>query len=156
MDSSAIFDCEKMNLWKNCESVLLETNFRQGEGEWTEMLNRIRVGEQTEEDVKKLLERPSTLLSKKEYDDAIHLFYTNIEVNGHNVYMLNSLEEMLEEIAANLLLPKGYRPKTDTGLIDKTQFAEILKLKKSARVTQCHELLKSTYQNGQDLCGCIY
>ena len=21
---------------------------------------------------------------------------------------------------------------------------------------QCHELLKSTYQNGQDLCGCIY
>ena len=70
----------------------------------------------------------------KKYDDAIHLFYTNIEVNGHNVYMLNSLEEMLEEIAANLLLPKGYRPKTDTGLIDKTQFAEILKLKKSARV----------------------
>ena len=92
----------------------------------------------------------------KKYDDAIHLFYTNIEVNGHNVYMLNSLEEMLEEIAANLLLPKGDRPKTDTGLIDKTQFAEILKLKKSARVTQCHELLKSKYQNGKDLCGCIY
>ena len=22
--------------------------------------------------------------------------------------------------------------------------------------TQCHDLLKNTYQNGQDLCGCIY
>ena len=73
-------------------------------------------------------------MSKEEYDNAIHLFYTNIEVNEHNIYMLNSLEEMLEEIAANLLLPKGYRPKTDSGLIDKTQFAEILRLKKSARV----------------------
>ena len=48
--------------------------------------------------------------------------------------MLNSLEEMLEEIAANLMLPKGYKPKTDNGLIDKTQFANLLKLKKSARV----------------------
>ena len=107
-DSSAMFDCEELNLWNNCESVLLETNFRQGEGAWTQMLNRIRVGEQTDEDMKILEKRLSTLLSKKEYDDAIHLFYTNIEVNGHNTYMLNSLEEMLEEIAANLMLPKGY------------------------------------------------
>ena len=33
------FDCEELNLWNNCESVLLETNFRQGEGAWTQMLN---------------------------------------------------------------------------------------------------------------------
>ena len=134
IDSRAMFDCNELNLWNKCESVLLETNFRQGEGAWTQMLNRIRVGEQTDEDTKTLEKRLSTLLTTKEYQDAIHLFYTNIEVNGHNVYMLNSLEEILEEIAANLLLPRGYKPKTDTGLIDKTQFAEILKLKKSARV----------------------
>ena len=48
--------------------------------------------------------------------------------------MLNSLEEFLEEIAANIFGPKGYKAKTDKGLIDKTQFAENLKLKKSARV----------------------
>ena len=48
--------------------------------------------------------------------------------------MLNSLEEFLEDIAANFLGVKGYRAKTDKGLIDKNHFAEILKLKKSARV----------------------
>jgi hypothetical protein len=48
--------------------------------------------------------------------------------------MLNSFEELLEEIAADLFAPKGYEPKYDKGLIDKTQFAKTLKLKKSARV----------------------
>ena len=43
--------------------------------------------------------------------------------------MLNSLLELLEEIAANLTAPKGYKAKTD-----KTQFAMNLKLKKSAHV----------------------
>ena len=38
--SSAMFHSKKLNLWNNCESVLLETNFRQGEGTWTQMLNR--------------------------------------------------------------------------------------------------------------------
>ena len=47
------------------------------------MLNRIRVGQPTDEDIKTLEARLSTLLSKKEYNDAIHLFYTNIEVNEH-------------------------------------------------------------------------
>ena len=42
---------------------------------------------------------------------------------------------MLEEIVANLLTPKGYKAKfNENGLIDKTQFAMKLKLKKSARV----------------------
>ena len=144
-----MFDSDELNLWNKCESVQLETNFRQGEGTWTQMLNRIRVGEQTDDDVKKLEERPSSLLTKQEYDDAIHLFYTNIELNGHNTYMLNSLEEMLEEIAANLLLPKGYKPKADTGLIDNTQFAEILRLKKSARVMVSANVdIKNSILNG--------
>ena len=127
IDSIPMFESEELNLWNKCESVLLETNFRQGEGAWTQMLNRIRLGEQTEEDVKILEQRLASLLSKEEYDNAIHLFYTNIEVNEHNTYMLNSLEEFLEEIAANIFGPKGYKAKTDKGLIDKTQFAEILK-----------------------------
>ena len=135
IDSRAMFHSEKLNLWNNCQSVLLETNFRQGEGAWTKMLNRIRVGEQTDEDIEILEKRPSSLLSRKEYNDAIHLFYTNIEVNRHNEYMLNSLEYMLEEIVANLMTPKGYKAKTnENGLIDKTQFSMNLKLKKSARV----------------------
>ena len=129
-DSSIMFDCKELNLWDNCKSVLLETNYRQGEVAWTQMLNRIRVGEQTVEDMEILEKRLSSLLSKLEYDDAIHLFFTNIAVNEHNTYMLNSLEKFLEEIASNIFGPKGYKAKTDKGLIDKTQFAEILKTEK--------------------------
>ena len=108
--NSGMFNTNELNLWNNCESILLETNFRQGEGAWTQMLNRIRVGEQTEEDIK-ILESRIIDLPKDLRDKAIHLFYTNIEVSEHNEYMLNSLEEMLEEIAANLLAPKGIEQK---------------------------------------------
>ena len=49
--------------------------------------------------------------------------------------MLNLLEEELEEIVASLLAPRGYKAKTnDNGLIDNTQFAMKLRLKKNARV----------------------
>ena len=130
-----MFHSKKLNLWNNCESVLLETNFRQGEGTWNQMLNRLRVGQQTEQDIAILESRPSSLLSKDDYEKAIHLFFTNLEVNAHNKNILNLLKEALEEIVANLLTPKGYKPKTsENGLIDNTQFAMKLQLKKSARI----------------------
>ena len=135
LDNRAIFNSPELNLWQNCQSVLLEKNFRQGEGSWNQMLNRIRLGEPTQEDIAILEGRPSSLLSKDEYNKAIHLFYTNIEVNDHNNNILNSLEQELQEIVASLLTPKGYKPKTsENGLIDNTQFSMKLKLKKSARV----------------------
>ena len=108
IDSRAMFNSPELNLWNNFESILLETNFRQGEGAWNQMLNRIRLGQTTDEDLKILNGRPASLLSKKEYNEAIHLFYTNLEVNEHNISMLNLLEGLLEEISANLMAPKGY------------------------------------------------
>ena len=135
IDNRSMFHSQELNLWQNCQSVLLEKNFRQGESSWNQMLNRIRIGEPTEEDLLILKNRPSSLLSKDEYDNAIHLFFTNIEVNAHNNSILNSLEYELEQIVANLFTPKGYKPKTnENGLIDNTQFAMKLQLKKSARV----------------------
>ena len=68
-----MFESEELNLWQNCESVLLETNFRQGKGQWLDMLNRFRIGEATEEDTKILKSRPSSLLSEAEYNEASHL-----------------------------------------------------------------------------------
>ena len=63
------------------------------------------------------------VVSKDEYEKAIHLFFTNLEVNTHNRNILNLLEEELQEIIANLLTPKGYKAKTnENGLIDNTQF----------------------------------
>ena len=135
IDSKALFKCNELNLWQNCKSILLEKNFRQGEGTWTQMLNRLRLGQQTEQDIAILESRPSSLLSKDDYEKAIHLFFTNLEVNAHNKNILNLLKEALEEIVANLLTPKGYKPKTsENGLIDNTQFAMKLQLKKSARI----------------------
>ena len=97
-DNHVMFKSEKLNLWENCQSVLLETNFRQGEGPWLEMLNRFRIGEATEEDIKILESRPSSLLSETEYNNATHLCFTNMEVDNHNNDMLNLLDEILEEV----------------------------------------------------------
>ena len=133
-ESKTLFKSKELNLWNNMESVLLETNFRQGEGEWTQMLNRIRVGKQTDKDMKKLNDRPYTLLTKEEFDDAIHFFCTNLEVNEHNNYRLNALEDLLEEMKASMMHSKGYKPKiNESGLIDSTQFAQTLKLKKISK-----------------------
>ena len=100
--SKAMFNSPDLNLWQNCKSILLTKNYRQGESAWNQMLNRIRIGEQTEEDIKILESRPSTLLSPEEYDRAIHLFFTNLEVNTHNENILNSLKEELKEIEAHI------------------------------------------------------
>ena len=114
------------DLWNNLEVVVLKTNFRQGEGDpWTELLNRVRVGEHTPEDIRVLKSRKHTLLTKEQYGQATHLFYTNKEVNAHNTYMLNLLTSDLVEIEAKLDVPKGsgYRPRVnDWGLIDKTNW----------------------------------
>ena len=133
--SYAMYRSEELNLWQNCASVLLETNFRQGEGAWTQMLNRLRIGEPTDEDINLLQKRPSSLLSETEYNEALHVCYTNAEVDIHNVHLLNTLDGELIEIKANCYPPKGYKVKTSKhGLVDGTQFAMELKLKKGARV----------------------
>jgi hypothetical protein len=70
-DSNPIGD-----LWGNCEVVVLKTNFRQGEGDpWTELLNRVRIGQATAEDIKLLASRKSSKLTKDEYENATHVFF---------------------------------------------------------------------------------
>ena len=50
------------DLWQNLEVVVLKRNFRQGEGDpWTDLLNRARVGESTDEDIKLLRSKKHTL-----------------------------------------------------------------------------------------------
>ena len=134
--SADLYDSEETNLWLNCQSVELETNFRQGEGNpWTEMLNRIRIGEHTEEDIDILKGRLSSLLTDDEYKKATHLYYTNAEVNQYNTNRLNELPGTLYEVQAICSTPKGYTAKTDQyGNVDKTQFVMILQLKIGARV----------------------
>ena len=126
------------DLWQNLQVVVLKRNFRQGEGDpWTELLNRARVGESTDEDIKLLRSKKHTLLSKEQYDLATHLFYTNPEVLEHNTHMLNTMPTELIEIEAKVDVPKGsgYRPQVNAwGLIDKTNYTMHLELKIGARV----------------------
>merc|ERR1711974_344544 len=97
-----------------------------GEGPWLSLLNRGRIGEPTEDDIKMLENRPSSLLSEAEYNEASHLCFTNKEINTHNENMLNRAlqDEILEEVVASIKHPPSYTPKANEhGLIDKTQFA---------------------------------
>ena len=134
--NATMYDSEETNLWLNCQSVELETNFRQGEGNpWTEMLNRIRIGEHTAEDIEILKKRSSSLLTEEEYKKAIHLYYTNEEVNLYNTKMLSELLGDLYEAQAISYTPKGYIAKKDQyGNVENTQFVMTLQLKIGARV----------------------
>ena len=97
----------------------------------------VRIGEPTSDDIKVLEKRKHTLLTKEEYDDAIHIFYTNIEVLEHNVYKLGLLKTDKAESKATWDPPKGsgYVPfQNDWGLVDNTNFSMNLELKIGARI----------------------
>ena len=131
-DSYALFTSKELNLWENMESILLSTNFRHGQGLWQKLLNRARVGACTKEDIDILQSRPSSKLTRHEYNQAIHVFYQNKEVDNHNLQLLEYLESELVEIPADLFPPKGYKPKTGKyGQVDGTQLPMNLKVIKT-------------------------
>ena len=95
------------DLWNNLEVVLLKPNYRQGQDrEWTELLNRVRIGEPSVEDIEVLKSRDHKFLSKKDYQSATHLFYTNRESTQHNTQMLNTVDKDLCRNKANIDVPK--------------------------------------------------
>ena len=126
------------DLWGKCEVVVLKTNFRQGEGNpWTELLNRVRIGEPTTEDIRLLASRKSSDLTKKEYEEATHVFFRNIDVQKHNNKMLKTLGTSLLEIEAKYEIPKGlkYTPSVnDWGIVGESNLSEIVQIKVGARV----------------------
>ena len=77
------------------EYINLEINHRQGEDkEYADMLNRIRVGQETPEDFKRLAERvrDEKNLDIKREKDALYIFGTNKKVNQMNERRLNTLK----------------------------------------------------------------
>ena len=127
------------NLWLNLEVVILRQNYRQGEGDpWTDLLNRLRIGELTPEDIEVLeFWRRHVNLSEDDYNNAIHLFYSNIEVFNHNLARLNALEGELFEIEARIEVPRRsrYNPTVnDYGLIGDSSFSMNLQFKIGARI----------------------
>ena len=124
------------NLWNNAKVVVLKTNFRQGVSEWTNTLNRIRVGQVTQEDINLLESRRIRNFPRKDLSRATHLFRTNREVYDHNVKVINSLNTTSMFKRAEIESPKGFYPKVDqdSGFIEKTGFMDCLVLKIGLRV----------------------
>ena len=80
--------------------------------------------------------------NNKNYDNALHLFYSNKEVCEHNKAMLAKLDGNTKDFQANLKgYPKGSFPqiKYDT-FIEETRFHEYLSLKLGTRVILIHNI----------------
>ena len=124
-----------LSIWKNMEVVTLLVNQRQGISKWTECLNRIRVGELTEEDKQLLETRRLSNFPDFDADSACHVMFENYSVNNHNLRLINSSNHELVEINSEGLYPRGYRLCVkEHGTIEDTSFRKVLRLKKNARV----------------------
>ena len=123
-------------LWSRFDVAILTTNHRQGDGnEWTEMLNRFRIGIVTDEDRMVLETRRLKFFPDFNTDLATHAFYTNKEVAHYNSKMLNKLSTPIFAIKAICKFPAKYKPKIkESGTIDKTQFMDSLEVKVGAPV----------------------
>ena len=127
---------EDTSLWHNLEAISLKHNHRQGENcNWTQTLNRLRIGEPNEDDIDLLKSRIITKLSKNYPYEACHLFFTNKEVNDHNDNLLCRLKGKLYEIELIGDYPKSYKPRiSNFGTVDDTNLMQTLKIKIGARV----------------------
>ena len=125
------------SLWRQFKPIILKTNFRQGEGsDFNSILNRARFGEMTPEDLEILeTRRLNPKKHRQVIADAFHVFWTNEETETMNLKKLSKLPSPVEVMKANIIAPKGYRPKIKKhGTVDDTQFRKILKLAIDARV----------------------
>ena len=129
------------NLWRQFKIVHLEENHRQGEDkEYGDLLNRVRVGLQTEEDVE-LLRTRVVAQNDPALNDAIHVYGTNAKVNARN-------EAKLKDIPGQLIVVKAQNhsrtikkfSRNNAGCIMNTPFQAVLKLKIGAEVVLVHNI----------------
>ena len=129
------------SLWEQFTVVHLEQNHRQGEDRpYGDLLNRLRVGAHTEEDVELLRTRivPEDDPALK---DALHVFGTNVKVNARNDAKLNEIPGKLYTVKAKTWSKtvKDF-PVTNAGCIQNTPFLAELKLKVNAEVVLVHNV----------------
>ena len=125
--------------WKNFEIVNLEENHRQGEDKsYADILNRIRTGDQTEEDLDKLVNR----VRKKDHvdlkdPDSLWIFGKNKPVDEMNEKRLMKIKqkEVLIEAKTFHNTMKNFKPPVGkTGAISNTPFQAKLRLKIGAKI----------------------
>ena len=124
-----------LQLWEQFEVYILKHNHRQGEGNsWANILNELHEGkcsEETEEILRSRIIEPGS----KDTFTTFHIFYTNMEVETHNMKMLNMLPDDPITFVAKELNPRGYKTQVKPwGTIKDTKFMQKLQLKTQARV----------------------
>ena len=125
--------------WKKMQIVNLEENHRQGDDKmYAEMLNRIRTGCQTEEDITKLKERVRHKTHKDLKDkDALYLFGKNVPVNEMNTKRILKIKGEEIQVTAQCFHDsiRNFKPSiSKTGTINNTPFQSKLVLKVGAKV----------------------
>ena len=129
------YDCETH--WKSFDVVTLEENHRQDEDqEYANILNRIRIGSVTEEDIK-VLETRVRPEGHPDLNGAMYLTCTNASVSKLNKKRLNEIDGELFSIEAVNLHPtsKNFKPSVDKkGAVMGTPFMQTLELKIGSRV----------------------
>ena len=123
--------------WQSFEVIILEHNHRQGDDKvYADMLNRFRVGQQTEEDMLKLKSRVRQR-NHPDLKEAMFVTSTNAEVVKQNMKRLNEINEELIVLEAINVHPtiKDFKPLLGKkGEIRDTPFLQTLQIKKKARI----------------------
>ena len=136
--SKSLWQIPGGKLWEKFEAITLKTNHRQGEDMiYANLLNRIRIGEHTDDDIEILNSRVFPRDSSELPTDALLITGTNAIVNSFNNKKLNELSGELIEITADVRSrTRGiFKPKvTNAGLINNSPLPYVLKVKKHARV----------------------
>ena len=129
------------DLWKLFTVVSLEENHRQGEDKvYGDLLNRVRTGDQTSEDIALLETRVRPSIDPS-LNNAIHIYGTNAKVNSRNNAKLDEMEGELFTIRAKNASRTVKTFKTNNaGCIMNTPFQAVLKLKINAEVVLVHNI----------------
>ena len=99
------------SLWRTFQAIFLTENHRQGNDQtYAELLNRIRVGQQTEDDVELL--RTRVRLNHCDLKNAMYIVCERAEAHEHNVKLLNELTGTLHEVEAKIIcsMIRDYKP----------------------------------------------
>jgi len=129
------------NLWRLFKVVNLVENHRQGEDKiYGDLLNRIRIGAHTEEDVS-LLEKRIRPRDDPILNNGLHIYGTNAKVNARNTSKLEEIDGELFTIKAKNASRTVKTFKTNNaGCIKNTPFLAVLKLKIGAEVILVHNV----------------
>ena len=131
-------------LWELCNVYILEKNHRQGKDkEYGDILNRLRFGEHTEEDVLKIKSRISPNFPQGIPEDALVLYGKKKNVMDYNMHKLNQIEGETFTVSARHVHPTlhNFKPKiSDEGGVSDTQFLDQLIFKIGARVMLIHNV----------------